>query len=57
MKDDIRKRLIEAVKRDADRHNKLENEQREKEEAKELSGLLGIQEGSLDCIFTKGTRL
>ena len=35
MKDDVRKRLMEAVKRDADRHNKFENDQREKEEAKE----------------------
>ena len=35
MKDDIRKRLTEAVKRDADRQNKLEDDQREREEAKE----------------------
>jgi hypothetical protein len=35
MKDDIRQRLMEAVKRDADRRNKAEDEQRQKEKAKE----------------------
>src|SRR5579871_6320633 len=35
MKDDIRKRLMEAVNRDADRHTKLEDDQRRKDEAKE----------------------
>jgi hypothetical protein len=35
MKDDIRKRLMEAIKRDADRHTKLEDAQRKTDEAKE----------------------
>jgi hypothetical protein len=35
MKDDIRIRLMEAIKRDADRHTKLEDDQRRTEEAKE----------------------
>jgi hypothetical protein len=35
MKNDIRKRLTDAIQRDADRHTKLEDDQRKKEEAKE----------------------
>ena len=35
MKDNIRSRLMAAIKRDADRHNKLEDTQRKNDEAKE----------------------